>query len=163
MENIPISKVDYNENHQAWPDDSCSRAFHIRGGGKYAEASADPEKSNDLAVAMQIEAPTEKAACPKPVDIAKLKLVASGDAECTGAIAITDDGGNLLILATLDRTEIPMAMKEAQTAALWRRSTDYFQSESLLFHGKNPPSPGLDFAEHRPSRWIKKPRSHQGK
>jgi uncharacterized protein GlcG (DUF336 family) len=65
-------------------------------------------------VAKQVAAAAEKEIC-RP--------------QCGGAIAVVDDGGNLIYEETLDHTQSPsieLAIKKARTAALYRRPTQTF-------------------------------------
>jgi len=68
-----------------------------------------------LAMAKEIMAATEKAAC---------------NIKCQGAIAIVDEAGNVILSERMDDTQVPsldLAIKKARTAALYQRPTKLFE------------------------------------
>lgn len=71
-----------------------------------------------VAAAKRLVAAAIKAACPTP------------DTPCSGAFAIADDAGVIVYLETIDGVLAggpELAMKKAQTPALWRRPTRQFR------------------------------------
>jgi glc operon protein GlcG len=91
------------------------------------------KKAMTLAVAKRIVAAAEIEACKPP---------------CSGALAVVDEGGNLIFEETLDNTispSIQLAIEKARTAALYHRPTQTFhesvaQAKNLSYQDGSFPS-----------------------